>query len=378
MKIIINSYNTLSAGTSIVSKQLLESMTQTSCQDRFHVIIPNIKIFNALTGYGHFQITRLPVFWGPFKYIFRFFYEFFIFPITMLIKKPDVVLIMANYSPLRFNSRKIVLMQHSYLVDESIYSKIHTKTKILEQFRQLIFHWTIRSSDEIVVQTEYIKHLLQKKYNVQHCKIHVLPNPLSKDITSFSTTRKNNSWEKEKIAIYVSRYNPHKNHQFIVTLAESHKGALQKENIKFHITINSAISAAAENLIKEIKSKQLEDIIINIGEIPHHQISHYYQKACCLFFPSKTESFGNVLIEAMYFGLPILVPDLGYARSVCGDAGYYYNPDDSDDAFNKLCQICKNESLRHEYSNRSLKQAKLFPDSKTWAKQLLGIITQKA
>ena len=47
-----------------------------------------------------------------------------------------------------------------------------------------------------------------------------------------------------------------------------------------------------------------------------------------MLFLSKEESFGFPLIEAMYLGLPIICPDLPFARVLCGDDAIYFNPDD--------------------------------------------------
>ena len=376
MKIIINSYNTLSAGTSIVSKNLLEALEHTNLPIKIHIFLPRLKIFRDFKNSESVHITRLPVFWWPFKYLFRFIYELFILPVIILIKKADVVLIMANYSPIRFKPRKIVLMQHSYLVDESIYTQLHFKTKLAETFRRFIFRRTLRSSHDIIVQSNYMKCLLEKTYNVRNCNVRILPNPLSKYIASINYSTSEISRVEEKIAFYVSRFNPHKNHEFILSLAETYKDIMQQENIKIYTTVNPNTSPSARTFIKHIQTSKLDDIVVNIGEIPHEEINLYYLKASCLFFPSKTESFGNALIEAMYFGLPILVPDLGYARAICEDAAYYYTPDNIDNAFIKLRRLCKNSSLRNEYSELSLKQSKKFPNVEEWANHIIRIIMQ--
>jgi glycosyltransferase involved in cell wall biosynthesis len=46
-----------------------------------------------------------------------------------------------------------------------------------------------------------------------------------------------------------------------------------------------------------------------------------------LIFLSKEESYGFPLVEAMFVGLPIICPNLPYARNLCGAQGIYFNPD---------------------------------------------------
>ena len=43
-------------------------------------------------------------------------------------------------------------------------------------------------------------------------------------------------------------------------------------------------------------------------------------------------------------GVPIITSDLDFARDVCGDAAYYFNPDDDEQAANALAKIILNES----------------------------------
>lgn len=60
---------------------------------------------------------------------------------------------------------------------------------------------------------------------------------------------------------------------------------------------------------------------------PEEMISEYSQ-ADALLFLSKKESYGFPLIEAMFVGIPIVCPDLAYAREICGDQAIYFDPDD--------------------------------------------------
>ena len=53
---------------------------------------------------------------------------------------------------------------------------------------------------------------------------------------------------------------------------------------------------------------------------------HAYQKVDGLLFLSTDESYGFPLVEAMFVGLPIVCPDLPYARTLCSDGAIYFDP----------------------------------------------------
>ena len=53
-----------------------------------------------------------------------------------------------------------------------------------------------------------------------------------------------------------------------------------------------------------------------------------YSYMDALLFLSRDESYGFPLVEAMFVGLPIICPDLPYARILCGEQAIYFDPND--------------------------------------------------
>ena len=52
-----------------------------------------------------------------------------------------------------------------------------------------------------------------------------------------------------------------------------------------------------------------------------------YGAVDALLFLSKKESYGFPLLEAMFLGLPVICPDLPYAKTLCGNQAIYFDPD---------------------------------------------------
>lgn len=55
------------------------------------------------------------------------------------------------------------------------------------------------------------------------------------------------------------------------------------------------------------------------------EIQYAYNRADALIFPSLGEGFGLPLVEASYFGLPILCSDLAVFHEICGDNAFYFD-----------------------------------------------------
>lgn len=61
-----------------------------------------------------------------------------------------------------------------------------------------------------------------------------------------------------------------------------------------------------EDLVALSKKLKLQKHISWVGELPHHEISEAYVASDFLVFPSRNDTLGLVILEAMSYGLPVL------------------------------------------------------------------------
>ncbi|MDQ5921006.1 MAG: hypothetical protein QG673_1062 [Pseudomonadota bacterium] len=364
------------------------------------------------------------------KAIFRAYHYFIYLPWLCLRYKPKSLFVFGNYLPFAVRCRKnhrqqnktlayddemrhknndirpqiIVLLQNAFIIDHNSYRNAKGLAKLRETIRRLLFNRTTKYADLVLVQSAYIKNALLVEYPDLKCDI--LPNPISR---VFALKNNNNLFNKanthqaaismelpissdnminndninntiqddptaqKKILFYPSRYYPHKNHIFIIELAKKFKEQLREINACFYVTLNPDIHAV-KDLLKTITEAKIEDLVVNINEISQVELTRYYKMSYLLFFSSKTESFGNAFIEAMCFGLPIIAPDLEYARIICEDAALYYAADKLDNAFNLLNNLITDNNLYDKLSQSSLSQYKKFPTVFQWMTQIVSYL----
>src|SRR5262249_33993159 len=67
-----------------------------------------------------------------------------------------------------------------------------------------------------------------------------------------------------------------------------------------------------------------------LGGIPYRDMLGYYRGATAFVFPSRIETFGHPLLEAMLAGAPVLASDIPTFREIAADAALYFPQDDPD------------------------------------------------
>jgi glycosyltransferase involved in cell wall biosynthesis len=67
--------------------------------------------------------------------------------------------------------------------------------------------------------------------------------------------------------------------------------------------------------------------VLLIGRIPQDQMGSLYQLCDAMIFPSFCESFGFPLLEALAYSLPVIAADTSVNREICGNAAYYFCPE---------------------------------------------------
>lgn len=105
-------------------------------------------------------------------------------------------------------------------------------------------------------------------------------------------------------------------------------------------------------------TKALPDAIF-AGFLRGQELSRAYASADIFAFPSTTESFGNVVLEAAASGLPCIVPTEGGVMDLVHDGvtGYLTKPQDPEDFANRMESLLTNEWLRNSFSVRAIDYA---------------------
>jgi glycosyltransferase involved in cell wall biosynthesis len=244
------------------------------------------------------------------------------------------------------------------------YAQNLTGDEVIEDIAWKYMLWFYEQMDTVYAPSQSTrKELVQK--GVKADKVRVYPRGI--DIELFNPAKSNGYFDKNHAEIsmdgclkllYVGRVSKEKN---LHLLLEAFKG-LVKANPKVVLIVTGDGPYLEE---MQVKAKGLPCLFT--GYVRGEKLADLYA-ACELFvFPSTTDTFGNVVLEAQASGLPVIVTDKGGPREnlVPGKTGIVVKADDKGGLFRAMHDLCcdperltqMGRSARRYMENRSFDRA---------------------
>jgi glycosyltransferase involved in cell wall biosynthesis len=173
---------------------------------------------------------------------------------------------------------------------------------------------------------------------------------------AFADRNLKNHWspEGDQVALFAGRLVKEKD---VETLLEAHRILLQR-GVKYKLVF------VGEGPMRGQIEREAADVIL-AGHLQGDQLSRAYASADIFVFPSTTESFGNVVLEAAASGLPIIGASEGGVGDLIrdGETGFLTTPRDPEDFALKMERLLIDESLRNSMAAEALELA----SQKNWS-----------
>ena len=115
--------------------------------------------------------------------------------------------------------------------------------------------------------------------------------------------------------------------------------------------------------------------IVNIGPIQPEACPSLYRECDALFLPTLAECFSASYPEAMVMEKPIITTDLGFARSICGEAALYFEPKNAKEAALCIKKILDTPELSQDLVKQGKEQLKKFDTATQRAQKYLELCT---
>lgn len=186
------------------------------------------------------------------------------------------------------------------------------------------------------------------------------------DIERFRPSRASPSWrqslgiaEDEVVVAFVSRLVPEKGIRTYAEVIER----LEARGISHRSMI------VGDGPARETLEQRLPDSIFT-GFLEGEELARAYASADVFLFPSDTETFGKVTLEAMASGLPAVCADAPGSRDLVQDeaTGLLCSADDIEEFTESVRRLVENPSLRQEMGEAARRRARNFSREKVLAR----------
>lgn len=214
--------------------------------------------------------------------------------------------------------------------------------------------WFYSNCETLFVPT----HSMQKQIEANRIKTDFRIWSRGVEINRFHPANRNMLWRRkhgisddQTVILFVSRLVWEKNLRAVIEVFKKYQQAEQKV-----VTLIAGDGPAMQQLQKELPET------VFIGQVQGDELTFAYASSDIFFFPSDTETFGNVTLEAMASGLPVVAANAGGNRSLVEHNvnGFLANSTDYPQFYKYISLLTEDSNLRNNMAVDSRKKAESF------------------
>jgi glycosyltransferase involved in cell wall biosynthesis len=237
-----------------------------------------------------------------------------------------------------------------YHTDFPQYIRILTEDSFLESMAWRYMQWFYGQLDTVFVNSEEYRQSWIKR-GLDPAKLKILPRGLDTEL--FHPARRNPAFfEKfgrcngEVRLLYVGRISREKDLDLLATAYRR----LRTEGLPVHLFV------VGHGPYSEKFAKSLPEAFFT-GYLTGTELATAYASADVFVFPSTTDTFGNVILEAQACGLPVIVSDSGGPKELVEDGmnGLITRSRDVDDFTRAIRSLIADVALRERMGNAARK-----------------------
>ncbi|OGC59226.1 hypothetical protein A3A70_00860 [candidate division WWE3 bacterium RIFCSPLOWO2_01_FULL_42_11] len=219
----------------------------------------------------------------------------------------------------------------------------------------------IKRASRIIAVSEFTKKEILQLFKVPDSKISVIPE--AHDPTIYKVRPQN------EISLHLEKYDLKK--PFVLFLGTLNKrknvsrlieafAQLEKSVFDYDLVIVGKDSTDSENIKALVEKLGVTESVKFLGFIPDLDVSALMNACDVVAYTSLYEGFGQVILEAMACGAPVITSNTTSMPEVAGDCALLICPTDTKDLKEKLEKVLGSPELRTSMSKKGLEHLKRF------------------
>ena len=191
-----------------------------------------------------------------------------------------------------------------YHTDFPQYARFLSDDEVMETLTWKYMQWFYGQFHMVYANSEFYRQCWIER-GLPASRLGILPRGLDTQAFNMRAHRRSDFWPQRgakhlPVLLYVGRVSKEKELAFLVEVTR----ALQERGHQFTLAI------VGDGPYREEMERLLPEALFT-GVLKGVPLSEAYASADLFLFPSTTDTFGNVILEAMASGLPVVVSDMG-------------------------------------------------------------------
>lgn len=322
----------IQGGVETHCEELYPRLVELGCEVTLFTRKPYVSSFSK-----NYKGIRLIHLYAPKKKSLEAITHTFLAIIYARFLKPDIVHIHAIGPSIltpfaKLLGLKVVMTNHGPDYDRQKWSKL---AKLVLQLGE---KWGTKYADQVIVISNTIKTILEDKYGRTDCEL--IPNGVNPPIKATSTTYiESLGLTKGKYIIGVGRFVPEKGFHDLIE-------AFRNIRTSEYKLVLAGDADHETDYSRNIKKLAKENGVVLTGYIKGEQLNEIYSHAALFVMPSYHEGLPIALLEALSYGLDVLVSDIPANLEVSLDGNDYFQTRSIDILSKKLEQKLTNKSAK--------------------------------
>jgi len=251
-----------------------------------------------------------------------------------------------------------------YHTDLPQYIRYYTEDDVMETATWKYLRWFYEQMDLIYVPSRYYRQQLRER-DFESTKLRLIPH--GTDIEAFHPRHRIPDWWHRfggnggpKIT-YVGRVAKEKDLDVLIEVYDTL--ALRRPECSFAVVGDGPY-------LQTMKERLIRPNIIFTGFLFGEELSQAYASSDVFVFPSTTDTFGNVVLEAMASGVPVIVSDRGGPKEIVqhGRTGLVTKARNAAEVLEGVERLIDNPSMRLEMATH----ARSYAEKQSWERIYLN------
>jgi glycosyltransferase involved in cell wall biosynthesis len=111
-----------------------------------------------------------------------------------------------------------------------------------------------------------------------------------------------------------------------------------------------------------VRNNGLESVVHHVGQVDYHDLGLYYRNADVFVSPTRQDTWGVAVLEAMAFGMPVLCSKYAGSRQMIahGEDGFIFDPFDAQELAGHMAKFIADKYLAKRLGARCLEKMARF------------------